>query len=377
MYALLQDTLRLLRAEMPWLFPLCFGLFGACIGSFLNVVIYRSPRGLSLSDPARSFCPRCEKEIPWYLNIPLLSWLVLRGKCASCGGRIPFRYWLVEAATAGLFVAATMYYAQEDLLAQLLLCLWLAMAVVMISIDAERMEVLPKHALLAAAAGLGFAAFAPWLIDGTALEASDGLMWSAAGAIAGFILMKAVAFAGKLLFGHRRIRHEEPAPWNLRQCDDGEDIILTLPDGPMSWAELFAEPGNRLILEDATLFIDGAEVPGGTLTFTADSVSTETGTAYPLEDCDTLSGTFRGLRTSRAAMGSGDAWIMLAIGALCGWEGVVFTLIAASLLGIVGGLATKVGRGNPMPFGPYLLAAAILWVFGGSSLWNWYTGYFT
>ena len=68
---------------------------------------------------------------------------------------------------------------------------------------------------------------------------------------------------------------------------------------------------------------------------------------------------------------------MLAIGALCGWEGVVFTLIAASLLGIVGGLATKVGRGNPMPFGPYLLAAAIIWVFGGSSLWNWYTGYFT
>ncbi len=59
MYALLQDALRLLRAEMPWLFPLCFGLFGACIGSFLNVVIYRSPRGHSHMDPARSLCPRC------------------------------------------------------------------------------------------------------------------------------------------------------------------------------------------------------------------------------------------------------------------------------------------------------------------------------
>lgn len=377
MYELLQDTLRALRFEIPWLFPLCFGLFGACIGSFLNVVIYRSPRGLSLTDPARSFCPRCEKEIPWYLNIPLLSWLVLRGKCASCGGGIPFRYWLVEAATAGLFVASTLYYAQEDLLAQLLLCFWLSLAVVMIAIDAERMEVLPKHALLATAAGLGFSACAPWLIDGAGLEASDGLMWSVAGAIAGFVLMKTVAFAGKLMFGHRRMRHDEPAAWKLRQSDDGEDILLTLPHESMSWTELFAEPGNRLVMEDATLFIDGSEVPGGTLTFTADSVSTETGTTYPLENCDTLSGTFRILHTSRAAMGSGDAWIMLSIGALCGWEGVVFTLIAASLLGIVGGLATKVGRRTPMPFGPYLLAAAIVWIFGGSSLWNWYTGYFT
>lgn len=83
-----------------WLIPLIFGLMGACIGSFLNVVIYRTPLGISVNDPARSFCPECEEPIPWYLNIPVLSWLTLRGKSACCGTRISFRYCFVELLTA-------------------------------------------------------------------------------------------------------------------------------------------------------------------------------------------------------------------------------------------------------------------------------------
>ncbi len=70
-----------------WLIPLIFGLMGACIGSFLNVVIYRTPLGISVNDPARSFCPECEEAIPWYLNIPVLSWLALRGKSACFAER--------------------------------------------------------------------------------------------------------------------------------------------------------------------------------------------------------------------------------------------------------------------------------------------------
>ena len=59
-------------------------MMGAGIGSFLNVVIYRLPLGISVNNPRRSFCPACKKQIPWYRNIPLLSWLQLRGKCAEC-----------------------------------------------------------------------------------------------------------------------------------------------------------------------------------------------------------------------------------------------------------------------------------------------------
>ncbi len=76
---------------------------GACVGSFLNVVIYRVPRGMSVGNPKRSFCPSCKKQIPATRNIPLVSWLWLNGRCGDCRARIPARYFGVELATAVLF----------------------------------------------------------------------------------------------------------------------------------------------------------------------------------------------------------------------------------------------------------------------------------
>jgi prepilin signal peptidase PulO-like enzyme (type II secretory pathway) len=82
----------------PWLFA-----FGACTGSFLNVVVYRLPRGQSLSYPG-SRCPVCGHPIRWYHNLPIFSWFWLRGKCYDCAAPIAFRYPLVELANAMLFV---------------------------------------------------------------------------------------------------------------------------------------------------------------------------------------------------------------------------------------------------------------------------------
>lgn len=79
-------------------------IFGCCVGSFLNVVIYRLPLGLSVGKPKRSFCPNCKYQIPMWLNIPILSWLLLRGKCKNCSQKISPRYLGVELLTGLLFL---------------------------------------------------------------------------------------------------------------------------------------------------------------------------------------------------------------------------------------------------------------------------------
>jgi leader peptidase (prepilin peptidase)/N-methyltransferase len=85
----------------------CFVSFlGLSVGSFANVVIHRVPRdGLSLWKPARSLCPACQTQLSWIDNIPVLSWLCLRGRCRFCSGKISARYLVVELLTGALFVA--------------------------------------------------------------------------------------------------------------------------------------------------------------------------------------------------------------------------------------------------------------------------------
>ena len=85
------------------IFSVVVFIFGAAIGSFLNVCIYRIPRKRSIINPP-SACPACEKPIRFYDNIPIVSYLILRGKCRDCGARFSFRYFLVELITAAIFM---------------------------------------------------------------------------------------------------------------------------------------------------------------------------------------------------------------------------------------------------------------------------------
>jgi leader peptidase (prepilin peptidase) / N-methyltransferase len=95
------------------------GLLGGLIGSFLNVVAHRVPRGESLVSPG-SHCPACDAPVRPYDNIPVLSWLLLRGRCRSCGVRISPRYPLVELLTAAVFViVVALNGLDEDLLLEL------------------------------------------------------------------------------------------------------------------------------------------------------------------------------------------------------------------------------------------------------------------
>jgi leader peptidase (prepilin peptidase)/N-methyltransferase len=82
------------------------GIVGLLVGSFLNVVIYRSPLGLSVTTP-RSFCPTCQRQLHWWENIPVASWLALRGRCHGCHQPISARYPLVELSTGIVFALVT------------------------------------------------------------------------------------------------------------------------------------------------------------------------------------------------------------------------------------------------------------------------------
>jgi leader peptidase (prepilin peptidase)/N-methyltransferase len=88
------------------------GVLGLVIGSFLNVVIYRLPRRMSVVHP-RSFCPNCGAPVRWFDNVPVVSWIFLRGHCRQCHRPISLRYPLVELAMGMLFAALVLFFGRN------------------------------------------------------------------------------------------------------------------------------------------------------------------------------------------------------------------------------------------------------------------------
>lgn len=129
-------------------------LFGLMVGSFLNVVIYRVPAGRSVVRPG-SHCPRCGTAIHWYDNIPVVSWIALKGRCRSCKERISVRYALVEAFTGGMFALAVYVFGYSWRLP--LAWFFVAILICLALIDLDHMIVPTIIALPAAAVGLSAA----------------------------------------------------------------------------------------------------------------------------------------------------------------------------------------------------------------------------
>ncbi len=166
------------------------GVLGAIVGSFLNVVAYRLPRHESLITPA-SHCPRCGTPVKPYDNIPIISWLLLRGHCRSCSEPISPRYPLVEAATAALCVGAVL--ATDTTVDTALAILTILLVVPAALIDLEY-RIIPNR-LTALGAVLA-------LVIGVALDpAGEPERLIAAAGAGGFLLVAALAYPGGMGMG--------------------------------------------------------------------------------------------------------------------------------------------------------------------------------
>jgi leader peptidase (prepilin peptidase) / N-methyltransferase len=147
-------------------------LFGLIFGSFLNVCIYRLPRDLSVSNPRRSACPHCGHQIAFYDNIPVLSWLLLRGRCRECKAPISPRYLLIELLTGVLFVVCYWHFGLT--LAGLKYCVLAFLLLGLIFTDAETKLLPDKMTLPGLALGIAFSLLVP--VNDLAAQFLPGVM---------------------------------------------------------------------------------------------------------------------------------------------------------------------------------------------------------
>lgn len=287
----------------PDLFPVfaffAFGL-GACVASFLNVVAWRVPRGESVVSPP-SHCPKCNAHIKWWQNVPIISWLALRGKCANCRAPISPRYIVVEALGGVLFLAVFLLAAdQADAMRWMsppplvwaLLWLSLVVAWIWISLMLVGSVIDCDHQLLP-----DFVTVGGMILGIVHAAATNAIAYTLGGGCSLQTFAPLIRSVGGLAFGFGLL-------WLVR------------------WL--------------------------GTLAF------------------------------KREAMGMGDVFLMGAVGALYGPVAVVVTLVMSSLIGSVVGLGlillskVRLGGFAAIPFGPFICAGCLVWMFRGPQLVDWY-----
>ena len=207
----MRNSANMIQELMPVLAFFSFWL-GASIASFLNVVVWRVPRGESIVSPP-SHCPKCGAAIRWWQNIPVLSWIALRGKCASCHAAISPRYVLVELLGGVLFLAAFFKFGTVQMiplpavLASLLVAwIWISLMIAGSFIDFDH-QLLPDFTTVGGMVlGVAYAACKcaianAYVYDASVMELLLPLAWSLFGLVLGFGLLWLIRFVGSKAFG--------------------------------------------------------------------------------------------------------------------------------------------------------------------------------
>lgn len=361
----------------PWgspFYAIATFLFGICVGSFLNVVIYRVPRGLSVNQPKRSFCPSCKKEIPLSRNIPLFTWLIQRGKCAECKCSIPSRYFWIELLTGLLWL--TCWHACPNPLTAILYMLLGAIALVIIAVDIELMLIPRPFTITAAIIAFLGGALIPERFELTTW--TEGLAYSAFGLAIGWAALWLVVLLGKAMFGKRTFTFEKSTPWSVREPkEDDEEISFVIDDEIIPWSDIFYRKTDKLIIDGLThLNIDGKSTSAKLLEIRATHILVD-GKKIDIEELKSLDGKTTSATIPREAMGMGDVDLLAVLGATFGAPSLLVIVLFSCIFTILIATLGRLGFAKPIPFGPALIAGGIFWLLYGQQAWNWYISIFT
>lgn len=342
-----------------------FFVFGCIVGSFLNVCIHRLPRGQSIVSPP-SHCPHCNYSIPWYLNIPLVTWLWLRGRCRNCGAPISARYFLVELLTGLAFLGSWLAFGRESAGLALIYCLLLAGLLAASFIDVEHFIIPDEITVGGMLAGLICSCLVPLLHGQRTVLGS--LFQSLAGVVVGAGLIYAIVRLGKLLFGRQRLA----LPENSTICFT--DTHLHLPDRVIPYEDLFYRRSDVIALHAERVELADRCYRDVRIRLSPERLQIGEDEFDP-EQVPYMEVLSAEIVLPREAMGLGDVKFMASIGAFLGWPGVIFSLTVSSLIGAVCGLTLMALRRRKLaqiPYGPYIALAAVLWIFSGPQIVAWY-----
>ncbi|MEA2011870.1 MAG: prepilin peptidase [Verrucomicrobiota bacterium] len=369
-------------------------ILGACIGSFINVCIWRIPRSESIVFPP-SHCPECDYLIPGYHNIPIISWIVLRGKCANCGQKISSRYIAVEILT-GLLITTTWYNLYINSLSPYLiipLLILISAFIICSAIDIEHLIVPDCVTDFTCACGVISSIIFPQLhsISTTSNNFIEGqnkfilpmvnnlqeaifhhnyisniriqsLLSSILGISFGYLIITGIIEIGKRTIGIKKnhSKHAEGTTFTITEkqiCvgeekDYFEDIFMRkkdtiiLFDGTIILNDISREFKKLQIKDEGkTIFIDGEQLKS---------------------NIDSLSGSTKHWNIPREVMGFGDAKFMGMLGAFLGPEVCFIVIMLASILGAIAGIGFISLRlkkwYSEIPFVPYLAISAYLWI---------------
>ncbi|MCF7668672.1 MAG: prepilin peptidase [Verrucomicrobia bacterium] len=402
-------------AALPFHFwSVVFFVLGTMVGSFLNVCIHRLPLGESIINPP-SHCPKCKTRIPIYLNVPMVSWLWLRGKCRYCGARISPRYFIIELLTGTAFLASWLRFGGESMALACVICLFISGLIVASAIDIEHYIIPDAITIGGIAVGFVCAFFVPILHEGLQ-EPAPALRLSFLGAAAGAGIVYAILRLGKLIFGRQKLE----LPSESRIIFGETEIIL--PDEVVPYDELFYRKSDTIHLSARNVFLGSPNprVPalrrrrgGKQRPHKPSTLATQSGRRHrilkrvrapqrgtpPLaqhpaaerwsrRDVDValrpdkliigdetfdpetvrrMEVTTNKMIIPREAMGLGDVKFMGAIGAFLGWKGALFSLTLSAFIGSAVGISLiALGKrewSSRIPYGPYIALAAVIWIF--------------